>query len=667
MSEFFDRITRLPAKKLALLALELQTRLERAQQGLTEPVAIIGMGCRVPGGASDPDAFWQLLRGGVDAVSEIPAGRWDVDATYSPDPEAPGKMYTRQGGYLRGIDGFDPHFFGIAPREVPTLDPQQRLLMEVGWEALEHAGQPIDALFGSQTGVFVGISSNDYLNLQTKRGDLASLGPHVGTGNAASVAAGRLSYFLGLHGPAVSVDTACSSSVVALHLACQSLLTGESRLALAAGVNLILGPEANVVLSRARMLAPNGRCKTFDASADGFGRSEGCGVVVLKRLGDALADRDRVLAVIRASAVNQDGRSSGISAPNGLAQEAVIRQALARAGIAPAQVAYVEAHGTGTTLGDPIEILALANVLGEARARDQPVLVGSVKTNLGHLEAAAGIAGLIKVVLSLHHGEIPPHIHFRTPNPHIPWAELPVAIPTKAVPWPAIGGRRIAGLSSFGFSGTNAHVIIESAPPVAKADGADLDEPPPPAERPLHVLTLSAKTEPALDALAASYARFLGRTTERVADVCHTANAGRAHFPCRLAVTGRTAEEIRLKLESGGGAVRGRVTGAVAPPVAFLFTGQGSQYVGMGRELYDTQPTFRAALDRCDELLRGELDVSLLSVLYPAAGEPSRIDETRYTQPALFAIEYALAELWRSWGVVPSLVLGHSVGEYVAA
>jgi len=436
MNEFLERITKLPPKRLALLALELRTRLDQAEQGRGEAIAIVGLGCRVPGGANDPHAFWQLLRDGVDAVTEIPADRWDVDACYNADPDVPGTMYTREGGFLDNLDLFDPHFFGIAPREVPTLDPQQRLLMEVAWEALEHAGQPIDNLFGSQTGVFVGISSSDYLNLQTKGGNLAELGTYVGTGNATSVAAGRLSYLLGLHGPSVSIDTACSSSLVALHLACQSLSVGECRMAISAGVNVILGPEANVVLSRARMLAPDGRCKTFDASADGFGRSEGCGVVILKRLSDAQADGDRVLAVIRGSAVNQDGRSSGITAPNGVAQEALIRQALAKARVAPGQVGYVEAHGTGTTLGDPIEILALANVLREGRAKDHPVLVGSVKTNVGHLEAAAGITGLIKVVLSMQEGQIPPHIHFTNPNPHIPWAELPIVIPTRATPAP---------------------------------------------------------------------------------------------------------------------------------------------------------------------------------------------------------------------------------------
>ena len=660
MNEFLERISKLPPKRLALLALELRTRLDQAEQVRNEPIAIVGLGCRVPGGANDARTFWQLLRDGVDAVTEIPADRWDVAACYNPDPEVAGTMYTREGGFIANLDLFDPHFFGIAPREVPTLDPQQRLLMEVAWEALEHAGQPIDQLFGSQTGVFVGISSSDYLNLQTKGGNLAQLETYVGTGNATSVAAGRLSYLLGLHGPAVSVDTACSSSLVALHLACQSHAIGECRMAISAGVNVILGPEANVVLSRARMLAPDGRCKTFDASADGFGRSEGCGVVILKRLSDAQADGDRVLAVIRGTAVNQDGRSSGITAPNGVAQEALIRQALAKARVEPGQVGYVEAHGTGTTLGDPIEILALANVLREGRAADQPIVVGSVKTNVGHLEAAAGITGLIKVVLSLQEGEIPPHIHFRNPNPHIPWAELPIVIPTKATPWPEINGRRIAGLSSFGFSGTNAHIIIEGASPAAA-------KPDPAVERPQHVLTLSARTDAALDALVARYDAYLGSTSEPLADICYTANAGRAQFPHRLAVSGRDAADVQQKLRAGTDTIRGKVTGVTAPPVAFLFTGQGSQYAGMGRELYDTQPAFRAALDRCAALLRAELEVPLLSVLYPAGGAASPIDETRYTQPALFAVEYALAEMWQSWGVMPSLVLGHSVGEYVAA
>ena len=440
-------------------------------------------------------------------------------------------MYTRYGGFLDDIDQFDPHFFGIAPREAINVDPQHRLLLEVSWEALEHAGQAIDALSGSQTGVFVGISGSNYLQLQTQDGDLAKLETYVGTGSAVSVAAGRLSYVLGLQGPSMSIDTACSSSLVALHLACQSLRDGECRMALAGGVNLILTPEANVVLSKAKMLAPDGRCKTFAAAADGYVRSEGCGIVVLKRLSDAQADGDRILAVIRGTAVNQDGRSSGLTAPNVAAQEALIRRALAKAGVLPADVQYVEAHGTGTPLGDPIEIQALASVLGEGRQADRPVLVGSVKTNLGHLEAAAGVTGLIKVILALQHEIIPPHLHFNAPNPHIPWSELPVAVTTRATPWKRESGRRIAGLSSFGFSGTNAHVVIEEAPASRAVASPETD-------RPVHVLTLSARTESRARVAERSICRDHLERGDALADVCFTANTGRAHFAHRLAVVG---------------------------------------------------------------------------------------------------------------------------------
>ncbi len=542
MSDFSERIAKLSPKKLALLAVALQSKVDQLERTSSEPIAIIGMGCRVPGGARDPEAFWSLLKNGVDAITEIPRSRWDVDACWSADPDEPGKMYTRYGGFLDDIDQFDPHFFGIAPREAITLDPQHRLLLEVSWEALEHAGQAIDALAGSQTGVFVGISGSNYLQLQTQDGDLAKLETYVGTGSAVSVAAGRLSYVLGLQGPSMSIDTACSSSLVALHVACQSLLDGECRMALAGGVNLILTPEANVVLSKAKMLAPDGRCKTFAASADGYVRSEGCGVVVLKRLADAQSDGDRILAVIRGTAVNQDGRSSGLTAPNVAAQEALIRRALTKAGVAPADVHYVEAHGTGTPLGDPIEVQALASVLGEGRPAGRPVLIGSVKTNLGHLEAAAGVTGLIKVVLALQHEMVPPHLHFDAPNPHIPWKELPVTVAAAATPWTRGSGRRIAGLSSFGFSGTNAHAVVEEAPVSSVAAVAR-----PETDRPVHVLTLSARTETALEALADRYAANL-EESDAVADVCFTANTGRAHFAHRLAVVGGTPAELQARL-----------------------------------------------------------------------------------------------------------------------
>lgn len=666
MDEFAKKLAGMSPKRLAILAMELQAKLDAIEASPSQPIAIIGMSCRFPGGAGTPRAYWQLLREGRDGIGLIPPDRWDVEAYYDPDPDAPGKMYSRHGGFIEDVDRFDPQFFGISPREAVSMDPQQRLLLEVCWEALEDAARPPDTERGSRTGVFVGITANDYSELLA-RGGLASLDAYSMTGNALNFAAGRLSYVLGLQGPSLAVDTACSSSLVAVHLACQSLRSGDSRMALAAGVNLMLSPVAHVVLSRARMLAADGRCKTFDAAADGYVRGEGCGVVVLKRLSDAMADGDRVLAVIRGSAVNQDGPSGGLTVPNGPAQQAVIRDALARAGVRPHQVDYVEAHGTGTSLGDPIEIEALGAVLGEGRSKDHPVLVGAAKTNIGHLESAAGIAGLIKVVLALQHQEVPPHLHLTQLNPHIRLDEIPAAIPMTLTPWRQRGDGRIAGVSAFGASGTNAHVILAEAPAPAPRGAA--------IERPRHLFTLSAKSADALAALANRYAEHLGGDPSvSLADLCFTANAGRVHFACRAALTATSVSGLRDALltfaegrEESGAVRRGRATGELQPKIAFAFTGQGAQRTGMGRELYETQPTFRAALDRCAEILRGELDRPLLEVLYPPAGAPSPIDETAYTQPALFAVEYALSELWRSWGIRPALVVGHSIGEYVAA
>ena len=651
--------------KRALLALEeMQSRLDALERSQSEPIAIIGMACRFPGNADAPDAFWRVLRNGIDAITEIPSDRWDIDDYYHPDPEYPGKMYTRQGGFLREIDRFDPQLFGISPREAVTMDPQQRLLLEVSWEALENAGQSQDRLAGNQSGVFLGITSNDYGPLSLQSGEFSQIDPYQITGNALNAAAGRLSYTFGFHGPCMAIDTACSSSLVAVHLACRSLSNGECSQALVGGVNLILSPVATIALSKARVLSPDGRCRAFDAAANGMVRGEGCGVVVLKRLSDAVRHRDNILALIRGSAVNQDGPSSGLTVPNGPAQETVIRRALATARVDPSEVSYLESHGTGTSLGDPIEVRALGAVYGKDRSQESPLRIGSVKTNIGHLEASSGIAGLIKVVLALQHQEIPPQLHFERPNPHIPWDDLPVKVVTQPTPWLRGEKRRLAGVSSFGFSGTNAHVILEEAPTSAPMATA--------VERPLHLMALSAKTEAALKQLAARHRDHLAANPDLApADVCFTANTGRTHLTRRVAIVAATTAELHERLaafvtgQPEAGLIEG-LSGA-APRVTFLFTGQGSQYVGIGQELYRTQPAFRQALDRCEEILRPCLETPLLEILYPAPAQGSPLDETACTQPALFALEYALAELWSSWGVKPAAVMGHSLGEYVAA
>ncbi|TMD65500.1 MAG: beta-ketoacyl synthase, partial [Chloroflexi bacterium] len=421
----------------------------------TESIAIIGMSCRFPGGANTPEAFWQLLKSGRDAISEVPAERWDIDAYYDPDPDAPGKMYTRYGGFLQDLSKFDAQFFGISPREAVRMDPQQRLLVEVAWEALEHAGQAISTLAGSQTGTFIGMMNNgEYSQLQVQHSAAIYDDPYFGMGSSASIASGRLSYLFDLQGPTMTVDTACSSSLVSLHLACQSLRNKECNLALAGGVNAITLPESVVNACKMGMLARDGRCKTFDTTANGFVLGEGCGVVVLKRLSDAITDRDTILAVIRGTAVNQDGRSNGITAPNKLAQQAVIVSALANADIEPHRVSYVETHGSGTALGDPIEVEALVAALGSERSQDyrqERLLIGAVKTNIGHLAGASGIAGLIKTVLALQHKGIPPHLHLKDLNPHVAWEQMPIAIPTTLMPWPSNGEKRVAGVSSFGW------------------------------------------------------------------------------------------------------------------------------------------------------------------------------------------------------------------------
>jgi len=625
--------------------------LERAQ---SEPIAIVGMGLRFPGGATDPASFWRLLADGRDAVTEIPSSRWDLKQFFDADPDAPGKMYARHGAFLDDVAGFDARFFGLSPREAATMDPQQRLLLEVAWEALEHANEGPEQL-GGEGGVFVAMSNSDYGRMVMAR--RSEIDAYSSTGSNFSIAAGRLSYFLGLRGPSLVVDSACSGSLVAVHLACQSLRAEECRVALAGGVNLMLGPEIHINFSKSRMMAADGRCKTFDASADGYVRGEGCGVVVLKRLSHARADGNRILAVIRGSAVNQDGSSGGLTVPSGPAQEAVIRRALASAKLRPEDVDYVEAHGTGTSLGDPIEAHALAAVFGKERPANRPLVVGSLKTNVGHLESAAGVAGLIKTVLALRHAWIPAHLHFHAMNPHIDWQGMPVEIPTRGRPWPRGTGRRVGGVSSFGFSGTNAHVVVEAAD-----EETEIGEPSPAvAARPTRLLALSAHTPAALDQLVDRYRGLLDRDDLNIDDVCYTASVARPHFRERAVFLGADRAALRAALDAPPTA---RGASDARPEIVFLFTGQGGQWAGMGRELYDTEPVFRAAMDECARLLEPLLDRPLLDVIFGMSA--SSIDETRYTQPAVFALQWSLAQLWKSWGIEPALVLGHSVGEYIA-
>jgi acyl transferase domain-containing protein/NADPH:quinone reductase-like Zn-dependent oxidoreductase/SAM-dependent methyltransferase/acyl carrier protein len=630
-------------------------------------VAIVGIACRFPGGAETPEQFWELLCSGGDAITELPAGRFDVESVFDPDPGKPGKLYARWGGFLERIDAFDADFFGISPREARRIDPQQRLLLEVAWEALEDAGRPADALAGSGAGVFVGISTNDYGSIQFQPRNAHLIDAHAPAGGALCIAANRLSYCLDLHGPSLAVDTACSSSLTALHLARLSLERGECELAIVAGVNVLLSPEVTIGFCKASMLSPDGRCRPFDAGANGYVRSEGAGAVVLEPLTLALENRDPVRAVIRATAVNQDGRTAGISVPNAAAQKVLMRSALREAGVAPREVQYVEAHGTGTAAGDPREADAIGSVLGEGRAPGTPCLIGSVKGNIGHLESAAGIAGLIKTALALERRRIPPSLHFAEPSPAIPFEELLLRVVTEPEEWPAPPGRAVAGVNSFGFGGANAHAILAEPPPrPAPVDDGEGDGT-------ARILTISARAPGALRELAHAYAALLdGDDGCSTRDVCYTAAVRRSHHEHRLAIVGRTRSELARGLAAHlagaepAEAAAGRHTKGLEPRLAFVFSGMGPQWPGMGRQLLDQEPEFRRTLEECDRLLRPLAGWSLLDEL--AADEPdSRIAEADRAHVANLALQLGLAALLRSWGVVPDAVVGHSSGEMAAA
>src|ERR1700742_1126012 len=641
---------------------DLTARLEIAEKGDTEPIAVVGMGCRLPGGADTPDQFWRLLQDGGSGIVGVPSGRWDADAFYSDDHSVPGTIVSKEGGFLTSWrpDEFDAEFFGISPREAAAMDPQQRLLLEVAWEALENAGITAQAIRGTQTSVFVGQTTYDY-GLACGRLPPEDIDPQMPFGNAANFAAGRLSYFLGVHGPAVVVDTACSSSLVAIHLACQSLRRRESDQALAAGVNLIMSPENSIACSRWGMLAPDGQCKTFDAAANGYVRSEGCGVVVLKRLSDALRDGDSVLALVRGSAVNQDGPSSGQTVPSGPAQQAVVRAALAAARLEPSDLDYIEAHGTGTALGDPIELGALHQVFGE-RGGSAPLVLGSVKTNLGHLESAAGIAGFIKTVLTVQHGYIPQHLHFTELTPNAVEGAAKSAIAADGMDWPAVGRARRAGVSSFGVSGTNAHVVLEQAPAVEAVASQ-----PEPA---ITTLVVSGKTPARVASLAQTLADWMVGAGAAVplADVAHTLNHHRTQHKsfATLAVRDRAGAVAGLEALAAGQSAIGLVApheGLCKPGTVFVYSGQGSQWPGMGRQLLTDEPAFAAAVDELEPLFLEHMRYSLQQVLT----EGQRLSGDARVQPVLMGLQLALTALWRSYGVEPDAVIGHSMGEVTAA
>ena len=643
--------------KQAFLAIEkLQKKLAEMENAQHEPIAVVGMGCRLPGGANSPQAFWKLLRDGRDGITKVPASRWNAGRYYDPDPQKPDKIATDSGGFVDNVTDFDARFFNIAPREAEKTDPQQRLLLEVAWEALESAGQPPDQLAGTKTGVYVGMINSEYGWLQLR--DIPSLDVYSGTGISQSVASGRLSYLLGLQGPSMTIDTACSSSLVTIHLACQALRAGECDLALAGGVSLMLSPLSLISVTRMGLIAKDGRCKTLDSRADGFGAGEGCALLVLKRLSDALANDDPILALIRGSAVNQDGRTNVLSAPNGLAQQAVIQQAMSVAKVSPEDISFVELHGTGTELGDPIEVDALRRLFRGQRT--EKVWLGAVKSSIGHTGAVAGIAGVIKTILAMQHDTIPPNLHFQSLNPHITLDDTPFAIPTDAKAWQKGGDGRKAGVSSFGWSGTNAHLIL-SDPPMQELERAK--------RMPAFTLPISARDSAALQALATHYQKRLASATD-LPDLVYSSAVGRAHHPHRLTVTGKTAGEMGERLgrwlvgDEDAGIDAGHYPSPQRRKLVWVFSPHGGQWAGMGRDLLAKNSVFRESLLACERAISPYVDWSLMELL--GGDDDAWMDEIDQLQPILFALQVGMARQWMAWGVKPDLIVGHSMGEVAA-
>jgi acyl transferase domain-containing protein/NADPH:quinone reductase-like Zn-dependent oxidoreductase/aryl carrier-like protein len=643
--------------------------------GSREPLAIIGIGCRFPGNANDPASFWELLISGRDAITEVPPQRWNKKSFYDPEIGKPGKAHACWGGFVEGIDQFDAAFFGISLREAAHMDPQQRLVLETAWEALEDGGQVLERLAGSKTAVFVGISSWEYSFAQIAFRDRAVIDAYTNTGGSLSIAANRVSYCFDLRGPSVAVDTACSSALVAVHLACKSIWEDGCTLALAGGVNVLLLPDWYIGFSRLGMLSPDGRCHAFDAAANGFVRGEGAGMIVLKPLTQALADNDRIYAVIRGTAVNQDGRTPGLTVPSEEAQEALLRQAYQNASVDPAAVQYIEAHGTGTLVGDPIEARALGRVLSANRPANRPCLIGSVKTVIGHLEAGSGIAGLIKTALALHYRYIPGNLHFQHPNPTIDFAQLRLRVPIGPEPWPASDTPATAGVNSFGYGGANAHVVLQEPPKTEARDerrgargesqGFFLSHSSSFAPRPW-LVPLSARSPQALRELADAWRQFVADCPAEVSlhDLAYNAAHRRSHHDHRLALVAHSREELVEQLAAFAPSRPGAAK--QQPRLAFICSGQGPQWWAMGRQLLEQEPVFRTTIESCNEIICRLGPWSLLAEL-TADEDRSRMQETAISQPAIFALQIALAALWRSWGVQPEAVLGHSVGEVAAA